>query len=152
MQEAIFGRFDTWYQVGRGQGNLFGLLEKVADIAIEDHLPDLALGNIRPDLGWIQRIEIHAGQLLRFEGLNVQVPLRVVAAIDRVHQVGGHVAEVMPLDLGDFTRVEVFLALQSFPAELHVGRFTFGVDELVGMDAVAVHVPVTQRSAFVGIQ
>ncbi|MNQ59969.1 hypothetical protein D3C85_742350 [compost metagenome] len=152
LEQAVFRGFDSRHEVGRCHGHLFGFLEEVTDVAVQDHLADLAFGNARPDFRRIQRVEGKARQLIRPQHLDVEVPFGKVAFVDGLDQVGSHVAVVGGLDLGNLLGVEVFLALQALPAELHVMHIAAVIDELVGMHAVAVHEAITGRCAFIGVQ
>ncbi|MNP09022.1 hypothetical protein D3C76_1011120 [compost metagenome] len=76
----------------------------------------------------------------------------MVATADGGYQVLGHVIEVFALDFLDGLGVEVFAPLQALPAKLHVGCLVSGVDELIGMHAIAIHVPIAFWRAFVGIE
>ncbi len=152
MQQTVFGRLDARDQIGGCHGDLLGFLEEVVDVLVQDHLADFLLWYIRPDFGGVQRVEVELGQFFRFQHLDVQVPFREVALLDGADQVVGQVAVVLGLNLSDFFRVEVLDALQRLPVELDVVHFALGVDQFVGVNAVAVHETVASRCAFVGVQ
>ena len=131
---------------------MLGFLEHIGRVAVQHHLPDFALGHIRPDLGGIQWVEIKLGQVFRLEHLHIQVPLGEVAFVDVRDQVIGHMAVVTALHFADLFWTQILDALQALPMELDVVHFTFSVNQLVGMYAIAVHFAVTGWGAGVRVQ
>ncbi|MNC43883.1 hypothetical protein D3C75_927680 [compost metagenome] len=107
---------------------------------------------IRPDFGGVQWIELIAAQLFGFEYLHIQVPLWKIPFVDMADQIVGHVAVISTLHLSNALGRKVSGALQALPVELDVMHFVLGIDELVGMYAVAVHFPIAGGNAGVGIQ
>src|SRR5690606_13485075 len=94
LQHAVFGRLDTGDGIGRRHGYLLGFLEDVGRVAVQHHGADLALGNVRPDLGSVQRVVVEVVQIFRLDHLDVQIPFREVTLVDALDQVAGHVVEV----------------------------------------------------------
>jgi hypothetical protein len=100
-----------------------------------------------PGLGHVERVEVVAALVARVHGLDVELPLRVVAGGDGVVEVLGGVAVVGASD-GDGLVVEQGPdAAGGAPVELDVARLAGAVDERVGVDAGAVHVAVVGGDA-----
>jgi hypothetical protein len=119
-----------------------------SDVAVERHHPDgqreLVL---RPGLGVVERVEVQLGVLVVAHDLDVELPARVVAALDRLVQVPGGRAELVRLDRGGLRVGQRRDALLGLPVVLHEHADARGVDHAVGVDAEAVHVPVVGRDA-----
>ena len=152
LQQPILGRLDTRHQVGRGHGDLLGFLEDIRRVAIQHHLPDLALRHARPDLGGIQRIEVELAQVRWRQDLDIQIPLRKLALVDMRHQIVGHMAVILALHFDDRFWIQVSNPLQALPMELDVMHVALGIDQLVGMHTIAIHLPVTGRRTGVRVQ
>ena len=92
---------DAGHDVLRAEGDLLGLGEEIVDIGIErqraDDLDrDLFLGD---DLGRVEHVEFELFGEFLVEHLDAEVPLRIVARVDRVPHVAAMEVGVHPVDL-----------------------------------------------------
>ena len=116
--------------------------KKLLDVAVQRHHADRAQREhvLRPDLGVVERVEVQLRVLVVAHDLDVELPLREVAALDRLVEVLGGVAELGGLDLGRLRpAVSDSIALLRLPVVLDQHALAGGVDQLVGVDAEAVH-------------
>ncbi|KOS95830.1 hypothetical protein DM45_3892 [Burkholderia mallei] len=151
LQQPVLGRLDARHEIRRRKRRLLGFLEHVAGIPVERHRADLHLGHAGPDFRRVERIERELVELIGLQRLDIEIPLRIPAGIDRRDQVARHVVEILALDRFGLRGSQVLLPLEALPVELHVGHAAMGVDELVRVHAVAVHLAVTRRRAGVRI-
>ena len=83
--------------------------------------------------------------LMILHDLDVEVPLRVVAPLDRVVKVLGGRTEVLALDLGSLLFGEAGDPLPGMPVVLDQHGPALGVHHLVGVDPEALHVAIGRR-------
>ena len=68
------------------EGDLLGLRKKVIGVAVQRQLADAANRNefLRDDLGRVEEVEVEFELVLLLDDLQAQLPLRIVAALDRL--------------------------------------------------------------------
>jgi hypothetical protein len=107
---------------------------------------------MRPDLGEVERV---VGLLARFQlrhDLDLDLPFREVAALDRLEQVALRAFAVVADHLVGLCVRPVLVALQRLEVELHPVALAGVVPQAVGVAAVAVHKTVAPGQAAIGEQ
>ena len=141
LQERIVPKVDAGHDILRAEGNLLGLGEKVVDTAIE-HQPADAPNRylfLRDQFGGVEHIEVKLLGELFVEELQAQLPLGVVARLNRIPQIAPMKVRIGAVDLHRFVPHDRLQPELGFPMKLHEGRFTLGVDQAKGMNAKAFH-------------
>jgi len=135
---------DPGHEVARGESSLFDLGEVVLRVAVEDHAAHrvqrcVAVG---PDLSDVEGVEAVVLDLLGGHDLRVDLPARVLAALDRLVQIASGVVRVLALHALGLVPGQVLDALFGFEVDLHPEVLTLVVVPLEGVSAVAVHVSI----------
>ena len=121
--------------------HLLGLGEEVVDHAVQHQPADTAhrqllLGD---DLGGVEHVEVEAVGEVLVEQLQAQLPLGIVAHLDRVPEIAAMEVGIGAVDLHRLVPDHRLHALLGLPVELDEGRLAVGIDQPEGMDAEAFH-------------
>ena len=132
---------DTGNDVAGVERDLLGFSEEIVDAAVK-HQPtddpdrDLLLGD---DLGRVEHVEVEGIGESVVEELKPQLPLRVVAQLDRVPEIAAMKVRVGAVQLHRLVPNHRLQALLRLPMELDEGRLAGCVDQAEGVDAEAFH-------------
>lgn len=152
LQDGVGGGLNAGDQVGGGEGGLLDLGKVVLGVLVEGELAKLAQRHLalRPDLGQVKDVPLELLGLLRGQGLDVDGPAGVLAALDGLEEVLGVPVRVLGRHLAGFLVGEGLVALVRLEVNLDVDEGAVGLGPLVGVARVAVHVSVRVRGAAVG--
>eukprot|EP00166_Cyanidium_caldarium_P003367 ctg_325.g94 len=156
LQHLIVGVVDAGHDQRRREGDLLVLQKLVVAVAVQHHAADRAHRKVLlgPLLGVVQHVApremIRSGSLVH--GLDVERPLRVVAAVDGVDEVMGGVRKVISTDHNRLVVQQVFDAARRAPVELDIGRLAVARQQSERVHAAAAHVAVVARDALVVVQ
>lgn len=149
LQHLVVGKVDALHQHPGAEGGLFGFGEDIRGIAIQHQPAHLQQGKLvfRPALGVVQGIEGQFVVRLVRHDLHAHLPLGIVTPLDGVVEVATGMAHVVFLDLGRLRAGEIPDALLGLEGELAQHRHALVVDQLVGVHAGTLHVPIVRRDA-----
>ena len=144
LQHGIGGGLDTRDHVRWRESRLLDLGEVVLGVLVEGELAETTQGHLGlgPDLGQIEDVPAELLSLLRAQGLNVDGPGGVFAALDGVEQVLGVPVGVLRGQTTGLLVVHGLVALIGLQVDLDVVEGAVRLDPLVGVARVAVHVTV----------
>ena len=152
-QQRIVGEVDARHDVRGAERHLLGLGEEVVGVAVEHHAADRRhrhqlLGN---DLGGVEHVEAELLGLLLGEDLQAQLPLGILARLDRFPQVA---AVEVGVGAGDLHRLVPHQRVRAQHAASS-GTCTNTdspcvVDQAEGVHAEALHHAVAARDGAVG--
>jgi len=107
---------------------------------------------VRPDLGQVEGVEAEALDLVLRHDLDLDIPFRILAALDGVEEIALRVVRVAAGQLAGALGRQVADALRGLEVPLHVEELVVRVDQREGMAGVAVHVAIAVRRAAVAHQ
>src|ERR1700731_758237 len=83
------------------EGDLLGFREKVIGVSVQRQLADAAHRNefLRDDLGRVEEVEVEFELVLFIDDLQAQLPLGIVAALDRLEEVATVKIGILARDL-----------------------------------------------------
>ena len=141
LQQRIVGEVDAGHDVAGVKGDLLGLGEIVVGIAIERHLADAAHRHefLGDELGRIEEVKVEFELVLLLDDLQPQLPLRIVAALDRFEQVAAVEIGVLAGDLLRLVPHQRLHALDGLPVKLDEARLALGVDQPKGVNPEPFH-------------
>ena len=141
LQHWVGGRLDTGDHVRGRESRLLDLGEVVLGVLVEGELAEATQGHLSlgPDLGQVEDVPAELLSLLRAQGLDVDGPRGVLAALDGVEQVLGVPVGVLRSQTAGLLIVHGFAALISLQVDLDVVESAVRLDPLVGVARVAVH-------------
>jgi hypothetical protein len=152
LQDRVTRWLKVGDSVGGREGNLFNLGEVVLNIFVQHELADRAQGEllVRPDLGEIQNIVAEAFCLLGSHCLNRDCPRGVFSCFDGFEERLDTVVWVFTAEPTCGGAIEGLETTVGDEVDLCVDPAAIGLDELVGVAGVAVHVVVTIGGATIG--
>ena len=141
LQQRIVAEVDARNDIAGVERHLLGLGEEIVDAAVQHEPPDdsnrdLLLGN---DLGRVEHIEVEGIGEIIVEELKPELPLRIIAQLDRVPEIAAMEVRIGAVQLHRLVPDHRLQALLRLPMELDEGRLAGGVDEAEGVDAEAFH-------------
>ena len=150
--EHLVGRVaDAWDNVRRSERDLLDLGVVIRRVAVKFKVSDVdqwVIG-VRPNFGEIEGVDLVAIGIGLGHDLDGEAPAGEIAVGDGVKEIGLSGFAVLADDDGGFLIGVVGVALQGLKMEFHPGAFADGVDETVGVRAVAVDLAVIFRKAAV---
>ena len=141
LQQRIVGEVDAGRHVLRHERDLLGLGEEIVGHAVEHQAADRHRRQdfFRNDLGRVENVEVEAVGELLVEELEVQLPFREIAGLDRIPQVAAMEVRIGAVDLDRLVPDDRLHAELRLPDEFDEGGFVLGVDQPEGVDAEALH-------------
>lgn len=151
LQDGVGRGLDAGDEVRGRKGHLLDLGKVVLDVLVERELAEAPQRHLalRPHLGQVEDVPLELLGLLGRQDLDVGGPARVLAALDGLVQVLGVPVGVLAGHLGGLLVGEVLDALVRLQVDLDVDEGAVGLDELVRVARVAVHVAVAVGRAAV---
>ncbi len=148
-EHLVVGEVQPVDEHAGAERDLLALGEEVPRGAVERHRPHVAQRELvlRPRLRVVERVEVQLGVVLVAHQLHEQVPLRVVAGLDRLVEVLRVHAELAALHDPGVVLGPALDALLGVPVVLDQDGLAGLVDPLVRVDAEALHRPVAGRDA-----
>src|SRR5580693_3150720 len=131
------------------EGDLLGFREKVIGVAVQRQLADAAHRNefLRDDLGRVEEVEVEFELVLFLDDLQAQLPLRIVAALDRLEEVATVKIGILARDLLRLIPDKGLHAFDRFPVELdEAGLARSGMPERRGVPVHANTSPPSTRA------
>ena len=124
LQQRVVGEVDARHDVAGAVGDLLGLGEEVVRVAVQHHAPDHPQRNelLGDELGRVEHVEVEAVGLLLGEGLQAELPLGEVAAVDGLPQVAAVEVGIGAVDLHRLVPDHRLRAELGPPVELDEGR------------------------------
>ena len=143
---------DAGHDVLRAEGDLLGLSEEIVDIGVERQRADDLDRDLffRNDLGRVEHVEFELLGKLLVEHLDAEVPLRIVARVDRIPHVAAMEVGIHPVDLERLVPDHRLQPERGLPVELDEMRLALGIDQPEGMYAEAFHEAEATRDRAVG--
>ncbi len=143
LEQRVVGEVDAGDDVLRAEGDLLGLGEEVVDSAVEHEAAHAANRDelLGDDLRGVEDVEVERVGELVVEQLEAQLPLREVAAVDRVPQIAPMEVGVGTVDLDRLVPHHRLHAQLRLPMELHERRLASGVDEAEAVHPETLHEP-----------
>lgn len=151
LEDGVGRRFDAGDHVGGGEGGLLDLCEVVLGVLVEGEFAEAAEGyfGLRPDLGQVEDVPAEFLGLFGAEDLHVAGPGGVLVAPDGVEEVLGVPVRVICGEFAGLCVSEGLVALVRLAVDLDVVESAVGLDPLVGVTGVAVHMAVGVRGTTV---
>lgn len=149
LQDRVGGGLNTRNHVRGGESSLFDFGKVVLGVLVESEPAEAAQRHLglRPDLGQVEDVPAELLGLLRAQGLHVAGPRGVLTPLDGLEQVLGVPVRVAGRELTSLLVREGLVALVSLAVDLDVVESAVGLDPLVGVARVTVHVAVGVGSA-----
>ena len=129
------------------KSDLFGFREKVVRVSIQHHLADDLHRNLRlrNEFGCIQNVESQFAFLASVDDLHTQLPLREVAAVDRLPKIAPVKVAVFAGDFLRFIPRQPMYAEFWLPVELDEMAIATRIDKAKRVNAKAFHHPEASR-------
>jgi hypothetical protein len=152
LKHLVGGEADAGDDVGGAEAGLLDLGEVVLGVAVEfeDADVDERVVLVRPDLGEIEGVPTVGFGVFLGHDLDAETPLREIAALDGSEEIALGGLAVLGDDGGGLGVGVEFDSLEGLEVELHPEAFAGGVEEAVGVAAIAVDVAEVGRQAAVG--
>ncbi len=152
LKQRVVREVDAWRHILGAEGDLLGLGEEIIDDPVEHQPPDDADGHqfLRDQLGRVEDVEVEAVGKRIVEQLHAQLPLREVAAVDRIPKVAAMEIRVRAIDLDRLVPHHRLQTLLGLPVELDEGGLAVGIHQPERMDAKAFHRAERARDRAVG--
>jgi len=144
LKHSVERRLDARNEGGRLEGSLLDLGKVIFGISVQNHLAnrDQRVILVRPYFGDVERIPLVFPGVFEFHDLNVDGPRGEPLLGNGLEQILLRVVSVFSCKTIAFLLCEVFNALIGLEVILDPVGFSFGVDVLEGVAAVAIHVAV----------
>lgn len=155
LEDGVGGWLDAGGHVGRVECDLLHLGKVISRILVENHLADLATGELLlgPDVGQVEDIDLlvlpKLFGLLRGHGLDLDGPAGIVTPLNGFVQV---LLRIVGRILGRLLLSDILDPLHGLHVELAVDPVVVLVDELDSVTEVAVHETIAIGDASVAHQ
>ena len=147
LQHRVVAQLYPRHEIGGTERDLLRLGKEVGDVSVERELAERLDRDqlFRPQLCAIEHVEVEFEFVFGVEHLHAELPLGIVAVLDRLPKVAAIEIGVFAGDLLRLVPHERLHALQTLPMQFDELVLPVCIDEFEGVDAEAVHHPVRPR-------
>ena len=152
VQQRVVAEVDAGNDMGGAKRHLLGFRKEIVRVAVQDHASHRLHWNefFGYQLGGIEYIEAEFIGLRLGEGLQAQLPFRIIAGFDGLPQVAPMKVRIRAPDLHRLIPDQRVRAQQRLPMELAEHRIAALIDEPERVDTESLHHAVAARNTAVG--